>query len=78
METLVLELTRIEHGAAAEAFPQDADIAARNRHHHVGIEHDAPQASPPSSRSPCFGRYRIEKAAAIWMRCHRGRRRPVQ
>src|SRR4029077_4071764 len=30
VEPLVLELARIEHGAAAEAFPQHAHMAARN------------------------------------------------
>ena len=41
METLILELARIEHGAAAEAFPQHADMAARNGYRDMGEEHDA-------------------------------------
>ena len=35
VETLVRKLMRIEHGAAAEAFPQNPDMAAGNRHHHM-------------------------------------------
>ena len=40
MEPLVLELARIEHGAAAEAFPQHPHMAAWNGHRHVREEHD--------------------------------------
>src|SRR5262249_17573030 len=39
IETLTLKLTRVEHSAAAKAFPQDADLAAGNRYHHVRVEH---------------------------------------
>src|SRR5262249_11265907 len=38
--TLILQPPRVEHGAAAKAFPQDADVAAGNRYHHVRVEHD--------------------------------------
>src|SRR5262249_24868896 len=40
IETLILQPPRVEHRAAAKAFPQDADIAAGNRYHHVRVEHD--------------------------------------
>src|SRR5262249_42899599 len=40
IETLTLKLTRVEHSAAAETFPQDTDLAAGNRYHHVRVEHD--------------------------------------
>jgi len=40
IETFILQLTRVEHRAAAKAFPQDADLAAGNRYHHVRVEHD--------------------------------------
>jgi len=39
IETLTLKLTRVEHSAAAKAFPQDTDLAAGNRYHHVRVEH---------------------------------------
>ena len=49
MKALVPQLFGIEHGAAgkyaqaidagaAEALPEDPDLSARNRHHHVGIK----------------------------------------
>ena len=40
-EALLFQLPRIEHSAAAEAQPEDADVAARNVDHHVRVEHDA-------------------------------------
>src|SRR5215831_7686647 len=40
IETLILQQPRVEHGAAAKAFPQDTDLAAGNRYHHVRVEHD--------------------------------------
>src|SRR5262245_33122285 len=39
IETLILQLTRVEHSAAAKPFPQDADLAAGNRYDHVRVEH---------------------------------------
>jgi hypothetical protein len=36
-----LQLPRIEHSAAAEAQPEDTDVAARNADRHVWVEHDA-------------------------------------
>src|SRR5262245_46499144 len=39
IETLTLKLARVEHSAAAKAFPQDADLAAGNRYHHVRVQH---------------------------------------
>src|SRR5262249_50443352 len=40
IETFILQLTRVEHRAAAKTFPQDTDLAAGNRYHHVRVEHD--------------------------------------
>ena len=41
VDALVLQLAWVEHGAAAETFPQDSDLAAGNRNHHVREEHHA-------------------------------------
>src|SRR4029079_10037825 len=41
VEALILKLARIEHGAAAEAFPQHADMAARDGYRDMGKKHDA-------------------------------------
>src|SRR5262245_61349768 len=39
IETLILQLTRVEHSAAAKALPQNTDLAAGNRYDHVRVEH---------------------------------------
>src|SRR6516225_3807575 len=36
---IVPPYTRVEHRAAAKAFPQNSDVAAGNRYHHVRLEH---------------------------------------
>jgi hypothetical protein len=46
---VVLKLTRIEHGSAAEPFPQDTNIAARDCHQH---ERRYGQEAGTSSRFP--------------------------
>src|SRR5262249_33642427 len=38
IEPLILHLTRVEHSAAAKAFPQDTDLAAGTLYSHVGVE----------------------------------------
>jgi hypothetical protein len=35
--------------AAAEAFPQDSDMAAGNRYHHVRVEHHRATSVAPSA-----------------------------
>src|SRR5207302_1929555 len=32
--------TRVEHSVTTKAYPQDTDLAAGNRYHHVRVEHD--------------------------------------
>src|SRR5262249_19936703 len=75
IETLTLKLTRVEHSAAAETFPQDTDVAAGNRYHHVRVEHDRHECSDHQVDHYTWEMALDEPPPPRW--CRRRGRRPI-